>query len=197
MTVSWQDLLDTVRELGVPALIGVLLGALVADWLARRRDKEAHKRAVELMRKSDERQAAKDALRGAREIRLIANHSGEQTDWGPLHNQWTDTVADPARLVASNDLDRRAQSGAYVLMLAVFAPSDQAVSYAVIRGALDVEEWAEAFLRGDDSLPDAHLPPREEIQKLTKMGRIKGGVTFDALNLTLSHLESERVNTSS
>jgi hypothetical protein len=80
-----------------------------------------------------------------------------------LHYQWIDTVSDPARLVASDELRRRTQTGAYVLMLAVYAPSTEHVTYAVIRGALDVEEGAESLLRREDTQPPTDLPPLDEI----------------------------------
>jgi hypothetical protein len=172
---------ETVRDLGVPTIVGAIAGALIAHFTAKARGREEHERTLELLVTQDERRAAQAALDAVREIgkRLQVT---DAISYGDLHNEWSDRVLGPARLIRSDALDERARAAAYVIFLATLTGED--ASYAVLRGALDVEEWAESWLRRE-SPPPAHLPPMEEIRALVR-DRQRGRVSLDSLNELLA-----------
>jgi hypothetical protein len=91
--------LDTIRDLGVPAVVGSVVGALIAHYSAKARGQEGHTRAKELLVVQDERRAARQALTAVRAIKNRIN-SGQRIAFGELHNEWADGVvgSTPLRL---------------------------------------------------------------------------------------------------
>jgi hypothetical protein len=165
---AWVQL---VRELGLPTIVGVALGALASHYLA----KAQHKRAMELVVYQDERRAAGAALTAVREMRQNAELA-ERATYMPLHNEWASRVLSNSRLIRSDQLDRRAQASAYVIFLATLA-RDAYVEYALLRAFLDVEDWLEAWLR-QEKPPEAQLPSVDETRSLVLRD---GRVQFEAL----------------
>jgi hypothetical protein len=98
---------------------------------------------------------AQAMLDAVREIKNAIN-AGEVSSYGQLHNQWSDQVLAPARIIRSEGLETRAEAGLYVIFLATLVPEND-ITYPVLRGTLDVEEWLESWLRRNDP-PPAHLP---------------------------------------
>lgn len=60
--------LETISELGLPTLVGAVLGVLIAHFSAQARGREEHERTVDLLVTQDERRAAQIALEGARDL---------------------------------------------------------------------------------------------------------------------------------
>jgi hypothetical protein len=154
---------DTVQKLGIPALIGTVVGAVIAHYAARVRERE-------LLVSQDERRAAHRVLEATRAIANRIRRSPDAHEYGLLHDEWAEEVWAPARLVRSDDLIRRARAGAYLLSLAAL-DTPEFLTYSAIRATEDVEEWVEAWLRGDEP-PPPHLPPFDEIGKLVRAGGV-------------------------
>jgi hypothetical protein len=177
---------DTIRDLGLPTIVGAIAGALIAHFTAKARGREEHRRTLDLLVTQDERRAAQGVLDALRDIRNRVN-TGAVTSYGELHNEWSDHVLAPARLIRSDELDSRVRAGGYVITLATILPG-QYVNYAVLRGCLDVEEWLESWLRRETP-PPAHLPTMDEIQSLVRSG---GRLSMEPLNDVLQARLQER-----
>ena len=168
MLASW---LTTVKDLGIPGLLGAVVGAMIGHYTAKARGREEHERTLDLLVLQDERRAAQTALDAVRAIRVRLN-SGDEIRYGALHNEWSDTVLAPSRIVRNAEIGDRVQSLGYVIFLATLAPEEY-VSYAVLRAALDVEEALEALLRRDP-MPARHVPAMDEVRALVfDHGRVK------------------------
>jgi hypothetical protein len=99
-------------------------------------------------------------------------------DYGRLHNEWSDRVLANTALIRDDELRERAEAAGYMIFLATLARQEY-VTYAVLRGVLDVHEWLEHWLRREDP-PPAHLPRMDEIRQLVG---IRGGtMSLDPLN---------------
>ena len=123
----------------------------------------------------DERREARTALEAARDMRHRVN-SGAVEQWGAFHNEWGRILA-PTRQVRSDELDARVSALGTVIFHAHLARDDD-VTYAVLRGVLDVEEWLEAWLRRE-APPLAHLPRSDDMMKLM---RVRHRISFEPLN---------------
>jgi hypothetical protein len=161
------DVADTLTTLGIPALVGVIVGAILNHYTAKARGREDHERTLDLLTVQDERRTALAMLDAARDVQRNA-HAGTTQSLGELHNSWSDRILAPSRLIRDEEIQARAKSGAHAIFLATLMP-EQHVSYVVLRGARDVEEWLEAWLRGDPP-PRAHLPRSEALAKLVNVG---------------------------
>lgn len=137
---------------------------------------------MDLLVTQDERRTAQAMLDAVREIKNEIN-AGEVTSYGQLHNRWSDQVLAPARTIRSEELNARAQAGAYVIFLATLAPEDF-ISYPLLRGTLDIEEWLESWLRRDDP-PPAHLPTMSKIRDLVRDTE-RGRIDIEPLNKLLT-----------
>jgi hypothetical protein len=146
----------------VPTVVGTIIGALITHLAAKARGREEHERSIDLLVMEDERRSAQGALSAVREIGTAIN-AGSVTSYAALYNQWLDHVVPPARLIRSEEPDARVHAGAYVLFLATIVP-EEFVIYSAGRGADDVEEFLESWLRREDP-PPAHLPLTEEIRR--------------------------------
>jgi hypothetical protein len=84
---------DTLRDLGVPGVVGAVVGALIAHFTARARSREEHQRAISLQAtqyqhalalqlRQDERGAAQATLEATRALRTRVN--GGDTAYGDL-----------------------------------------------------------------------------------------------------------------
>lgn len=182
---------DTIRDLGAPAIAGSVVGALIAHFSAKARGREEHNRTLDLIVTQDERRAALGVLEAAREISISIN-AGAVTSYPQLHNEWSDRVLAPARVIRSEGLKARAAVAGYVIFLATVTHADEDASYVVLRGVLDVEEWAESWLRREPA-PPAYLPSMEEIQSLVRSepGTISLEPLYDRLQERLSAATAE------
>jgi hypothetical protein len=166
-----------VRDLGLPTIIGALVGAGVTHFAAKARGQDEHARTIDLLVWRDERRTAVAMLDAVRDMRNRIN-AGEVASFGALHNEWSDRILGPARLIKSDEIAARATAGTYAIFVATLVRGEY-VTYAVLRGALDVEDWLEAWLRREPA-PPAHLPHMDEIQRLV---RVDGGrISMDRLN---------------
>lgn len=174
--------ITTLRDLGIPAIVGAIVGALIAHYAAKARGREDHERTLDLLVHQDERRAAVAMLDACRDIRNSVN-AGAVVAYGQLHNDWQDRVFAPSRQIRSDELEQRVRSFGSVIFFAFHGGDGAGIgSYPVIRGALDVEEWLERWLRREDP-PPAHLPRGPELNALVlKNGRF----SFDALNELLA-----------
>lgn len=179
--IPHASVVTTLVDLGVPTVIGAMIGAYLTHVAAKARGREEHQRTLELLVFQDERRAAQAALDAVRDMRNRIN-AGEVADkLGSFHNEWADRVLAPTRQIRSDDLNRRVSAFGTVIFLSMLA-RDEYTSYALLRGALDIEEWLEPWLRREEPLPP-HLPPSDEIRAMTREGN---RFTFDALD---KHLE--------
>jgi hypothetical protein len=151
-------------------LAGAIVGAAIAHYAAKAREQE-------LLVKQDERRAAHRALAATQKTANRISRGPDARDYGELHNEWQDEVWAPARLIRSDDLNRRTRAELYVLWLGALG-ADGFMHWAALRGAADVEEWIEAWLRGEEP-PPPHLPSHEEIGRLVQS---RGTLTMDNLN---------------
>lgn len=171
-------MLETLTDLGIPGLIGTVVGAAISHYAARARGREEHERTVDLLVTQDERRTAQAMLDSVRVMKNALN-AGEVRSYGELHNQWSDQVLAPARVIRSEPLNERAQSGAYVIFLATLE-REGFLTYPLLRGALDVEEWLEAWLRREEP-PPAHLPTMAKIRELVR-SKEAGRIDTEPLN---------------
>lgn len=178
--------IDVVRELGLPTLVGVAVGALIAHYAAKSRAREDHERTLEALAWKDEREAARRVLQGAERIKKMRQDDPEVVRSGALHTAWNDHVFAPSCLVRNDDLAARARSGQSVIFLAYLVADRENPDYAVVRVAEDVEEWAKAWLRRAEA-PGAHIPPAEKVGQLAR-SRGAGIVSIEPLNELLSRL---------
>jgi hypothetical protein len=170
------DVALTVRDLGISGILGAIVGALISHYAAKARGDEEHERTLDLLVTQDERRTAQSMLDAARRISKRVNLGVD--GYGELHNEWSDGILAPATLIRDQEIQRRAKAGAYVIFLGTLLP-DEYASYAVLRGALDVEEWLTAWLRREQP-PTAHLPTMEEIGELVRPAD-GGGFSLDPL----------------
>src|SRR5436189_93973 len=67
---------NTLRELGVPGIVGAAVGAviggLIAHYAAKARGQEEHARTLDRLAWQDEREAARQALDATRRLRVTA-----------------------------------------------------------------------------------------------------------------------------
>jgi hypothetical protein len=169
---------DTLRDLGVPAVAGAVVGAAITHFAAKSRGREDHERTLDLLVTQDERRTAGEMLVAVRRMKNRLNE-GKVIFLGGLHNEWSDHVLAPSRLIRSDDLGSRARAGGSVIFNATRVPRDaEYTDYAVLRAALDVEEWLEASLKREPP-PTAHLPPDTEVQAMMLRDE---KVTFEPLN---------------
>ena len=77
-------MVETITDLGVPGLIGAVVGALISHLTAKARGREEHERTVNLLVTQDERRAAQAMLDSVREIKNAIN-AGEVRSYGLLH----------------------------------------------------------------------------------------------------------------
>jgi len=166
---------DALSQPLVIALLGAALGVLLTHRFATSRARQDHQRDLERLVLEDQRRAAHDALNAVRAIRMQV--AGGFTQWGLLHNEWNDAVYPATQLVHDPEFTRRVSAGLYTVFLGTIT-HDQHVSYAALRGALDVEEWLEAWLVRQPA-PSAHLPPMDEMRKMVL---VRNRITLDALN---------------
>jgi hypothetical protein len=159
---------ETITDLGVPGLVGAAVGALISHYAAKARGREEHERTVDLLVTQDERRTAQAMLDSVREIKNAIN-AGEVQSYGLLHNQWSDQLLAAARVIRNEELNERAKAGLYVIFLATLGRDGEFLSYPLLRGALDMEEWLEAWLRREEP-PVAHLPRMDEITALVRQG---------------------------
>jgi gas vesicle protein len=159
---------DDLVELGVPAIIGsivgAVVGALISHYAAKSRGEEDHRRTLDVLVKQDQRRAAQLALESVRDI---GNRARRSPDFGQLYNEWVEKVQAPAAVVPDPELRRRIVAASYVIFTAV--NQDQAyVTYAVVAGTQDVEDWLVSWLNGEDPLPP-RLPELEEMRRLVNI----------------------------
>jgi hypothetical protein len=150
-------------DTALPAVVGAVVGGLIAHFSARARGHEEHQRTLDLLVVQDERRAASAMLESIQQI-VVEINSGTMPDAGQLHNRWSDQVLAPSRVIRDDELRERARAGAYAIFLATVA-DDQYTRYAILRGAVDVQEWLEAWLTRETP-PKAHLPTSDEIADL-------------------------------
>jgi hypothetical protein len=160
-----RDVVTVLRDLGLPTVIGALLGAVVTHFAARARGREEQARADERMVLQDERRAAQNALDGARDLRNRVNAGDAGGSYGLLHNDWQDHVFAPTRLIRDKEIDSRVRSLGLVIFHSAIATEGEHVTYAIVRAASDVEEALEAWLRREP-FPLRHVPPMDEIREL-------------------------------
>jgi hypothetical protein len=160
--------IETITDLGVPGVLGSLLGATVgaaiAHLSAKSRGAEDYERAVDLIVRTDERRVASDILSAARSMAVRLNLGEVQGQWAALANEWQDRIAAPSRQLRDADLRARAHVGHYVTFLATLADR-QYMNYVVLQAALDIETSLELWLRGDP-VPPARLPDVDKIKEL-------------------------------
>lgn len=180
-TLTLANVVHTLRDLGVPTLVGASLGGAISHYSAKARGREEQAHTRELLVLQDERRAAQTTLTAARDIRNRLN-VGAASPSGDLHNEWSDRINAPTRQIRSDELDRRVSAMGWTIMLGMLVnpDADEFVSYPLLRATLDVEEWLQAWLR-DEEPPAAHLPPVDKIRKLTHQPAT-GGITFEPLN---------------
>jgi hypothetical protein len=171
---------DVLSEPLVIALLAAAAGVLLGDRLATRRGRQDHQRDLDRLVLEHQRRVAQDALKAARAIRVQVA-GGQVPSWGALHNDWSDGVLTATGIVREDAFQLRASAAAYAIFLGTIAPNEH-VSYAVLRGALDVEEWIEAWLVRKEP-PAAHLPPMSEMRKMVL---VRNRITLDALNAHLA-----------
>lgn len=171
--------ITTLRDLSLPALVGTIVGAAIAHYTAKARGREEHARTLDLLVHQDERRAALAILDACRDMRNRTHF--DAVDYAQMHNDWQDRVSAPSRLIRSDELNRRVRAFGSVIFFAFHATSEH-VPYAVGRGALDVEEWLEAWLRREDA-PPAHLPPADDLGRLVVRD---SRFSFDELNRLLT-----------
>ena len=179
-------IVDTLQDLGAPAVFGAIIGALIAHLTAKSRGREDHERAIELQSRQhqhalalqlsqDERRAAQRALEASRALRTRVNGPGPLA-YGDLHNEWQDSILPPSKLVRSEDLNARVVALGTMIFLAFLAPEPGA-PYWISTAALDVEAWLEAWLVGGEPRAPS-VPAHGEILSLSRDG---GNVSFEGL----------------
>jgi hypothetical protein len=157
------------KDLGVPSIVGAIVGALIAHFAARARSKEEHQRSLEMLTLQDERGEAREALDATRELRTAVN-ADQAVSFGLLHNDWQDGIYPRARRIRSDDLKERVLALSTVLTTGLLTQDGHAAPYVVVVAAEDVETWLEAFIRREMPAPPARLPHGEHLFAMTRVG---------------------------
>lgn len=105
-----------------------------------------------------------------------------------MHNEWSDRVEALTRLIRDQELSERVRACSYVIFLATL-PVEQYVTWVLLRGVLDVEDWLVSWLRRE-SAPAADLPRMDEIQSLVRGDR--GTISLEPLNDRLQQVAGRR-----
>lgn len=180
--------IDTIRDLGVPGVLGTIAGALIAHLAAKARSREEHKRTLELLVLQDERRAAQAALDASRELMSLVPASDAppgSAGYENLYRQWKDRVERSADLIRSEELVGRKSATGLLLFFAANAKEGDYVHDAVCVGLRDVETWLSHWLRNEEPPPPA-LP---STQKMTELTDPSGRLSFARLQERLPPLQ--------
>lgn len=182
-TVAW---VTTLRDLGIPTIVGAVLGAAIGAWAQKRGRDLEHERSLDMLVLQWQRSAAEAADVG---LRQLARRLKEGEAPGLLYNDWQDSTLGPAIRVGDPEITRRASVIGWMLLHASFAK--QGIwQFAVLSAIEDGEAAIAAFLRRQE-IPSAHCPPMEELQRLIAGSEPDRFPAFVELNLAIAERSGE------
>jgi hypothetical protein len=168
---------DTLRDLGVPTIIGAVLGAAINAVAQARGRVAAHGQALDLLVAQTERDAALTADEGLRRLE-VAVQTGQRGP-GLLHNDWQDDVLQPARRITNPEAYRRVLQVSNVLIPVIMSAEGENWQYPASRAIDDARDALEAILKRRE-IPASRFPDKEKLSGL--MGPPGRAGLFDALN---------------
>lgn len=152
----------TLRDLGVPTIIGAVVGAILNALAQARGRTQEHERTLDMLVLQWERaaaDAADDALRDLRRRVLDSENPGL------VHNTWQDQVLPRAARVGDAEIMRRVGVVGWVLFLATHPGQGAHWTYAAADSIEDAQAALAAFLKRRDA-PPARFPTVEELRAL-------------------------------
>jgi hypothetical protein len=192
LAVSNQDVRDaaeTLRDIGVPGIVGTLLGTLLGAWLAGRnaargRDEQRQDSFDMLIR-----QRELDAIQGLDEKldRLQRGLNDPRRDREQVLSELVNDSGLSVRYVPIRDVEIRRRLGVLATFALLVWQTPSSVlgffpAYAATEAIDDVRRALKASLTGG-VLPGARFPPLEELLELWRAG--KDGDKLEQLNLRL------------
>jgi hypothetical protein len=184
-SVILADWISTVRDLGLPTLLGVALGSVVTAWLEAKGRRTEHELTIERIILQERRGAASvtDEALARLEIRTF---QGPDTA-SDLRNEWITQVRPKALLIDDEELARRVELVGQLLSLAHQLGRDKNWRNVAGTCIADARNWLRAFLRRVPPTP-AVLGPYEQILASARQHGERN--IFDILNAELLFRES-------
>lgn len=155
--------ITTAQDLGIPALVGIALGAAVTAWLQGRGRKDEHRLAIKRLVLQDRRAAASATDHALAQLELRAFHGPDSAS--TLRNEWITAVRPTAGLIADAELMRRIELVGALLLFAHQGGSNTPTwRHATGTCIKDARTWLSAFLQGRP-IPSATFPTAERVRK--------------------------------
>jgi hypothetical protein len=175
---TWQGAADVLTDLGVPGVLGTLLGSSLTYVFGRRLLNDQAERDQKLLASQVERGAA-DRVETALHVLFAAAQDTSTDDpphWSGVHNQWQDTVLRPAARIRQPEIQDRIEAVGQAIFTAVQFP-DQGLAYGVLHSIESATAGLRAFL-AFEPLPPAFFPTREVLRQM--LWGAPGGPHLDA-----------------
>jgi hypothetical protein len=154
----------SLRDLGFPALLGAVVGAVLSYRNSKRLLDDQAERNMTMLAIQVERDAADQVDRAVHRLATGAKEARGSSDWGRLHNQWQDEVTEVAWRLDDHDLRGRVTVLGTIIFYA-FQFSDPAATYGVLRACEDLQDGLRAFL-ARRTIPPSTFPSNEKLRHL-------------------------------
>lgn len=154
------DWISSLRDLGVPTLLGLVLGAFITAWLQRKGRADEHELTIQRLILQEQRAAASATDEALARLELRALHGPDTAS--DLRNEWLTHVRPKALLIADDELARRIELIGQLLLLAHQAGQSPLWRYAAGTSIEDARDWLSAFLRRK-TIPRSKMGTIEQI----------------------------------
>jgi hypothetical protein len=172
---SWTHTIKDLRDLGIPTILGALLGAGIGAWAQAKGRNIEHDRALDLLVLQDERESADQIDRALRDLEVRIAQGG--TDFGSMHNDWQDNALDPTSRLREGEIRRRVSLVGFMLFYSMHGSSGL-WSYPTQGAIEDARAALRAFLRREP-IPPPQFPDYDTLKGLVTRG---GRIDPDPLN---------------
>lgn len=163
-------MVSTLTDLGVPGLVGVVVGAVLSLLVGLRlldRQVDRQKELLAEQRGIDAAGATDAALH--RLVNALSENSGPQPDWAIVDRQFKTDVEGAAYLLQDEDLATRVDSVGIAIWVAAQHP-DEALWFTVNESVRDARAGLRAAVAGKP-LPARNYPTRQETMALLWEGQ--------------------------
>jgi hypothetical protein len=186
------DWTSTLRDLGVPTLLGLVLGAFITAWLQRRGRADEHELTIQRLIIQEQRAAASATDEALAKLELRALHGPDTAS--DLRNEWITDVRPRALLVADDEFARRIELIGQLLLLAHQAGQSSLWRHVAGTSIEDARDWLAAFLRRKP-VPSAKMGTIEQINSGARQHGLDG--LFMAMHSELLFREEPQTPTTS
>jgi hypothetical protein len=143
--VVLADWISSLRDLGVPTLLGLVLGAFITAWLQRKGRVDEHELTIQRLILQEQRAAASATDEALARLELRALHGPDTAS--DLRNEWITQVRPKALLIADDELARRIELIGQLLLIAHQAGQSSLWRHVAGTSIEDARDWLSAFLR--------------------------------------------------